>query len=529
MAVTKPKTALFGKWLRGSMQVVDQSMTTGDVLFVDSGSSLASDVVGNGATPDKPYATLDYAVGQATANNGDRIYVAPGHAETLTGDAGVDVDTAGVSVIGLGNGEDRPIFTFTTAAAADFKMNAANTRLSGCVFKCNITSQAMMIEVSGDDVEIDNCEFREGTETGLNFITVGVADNDSDRCNIHDCIFFGTTAGNYSSAISFAKDHEGVAIEDNHIHGDFDLAGISVPTAGNLQINLRIRRNSITNLQAGGHAIEVTSTANTGVIEDNRLVTDVVSTSLDPGGLASSGNLWNVIGDALTEGVPPNPVSDQSTTLSGSTNDTTTDSLHGKLGTDTELNDNSLYDLLGGAGLKTDDLHSILMGSSGIATFPAAAAPADTVSMAEALREVYDQEEKVFTTAAAVIAAGTATVFTVAGGPIEVISLISVCVSGNDGTATLHKWTVNPTDGTATDISAASATLANATAGTILNITGTLANATVITAQGTAIAQAGGVVVPVGVITSITSGGATTGTWTHHLRYKPLGRGVVIT
>lgn len=529
MSSRKASTALFGKWLRGSLQVVDQSITTGDVLFVDSGHTSASDVATNGANPDKPYATLDYAIGQATANNGDRIYVAPAHAETLIADSGVDVDVAGVSIIGLGNGEDRPIFTFTTDTAADFKMAAVNTRLSGCIFKCNIASQVMMIETSGDDVEIDHCEFREGSATGLNFITVGVADADSDRCNIHHNIFHMPTAGNGASAISFAKDHTGVRVEDNSVYGDFDDACINVPAAGDVQVNLAIRRNSLTNLLAGQHCIQIANATCTGVCEDNRLVTDVVSTSLDPGGLASAGNLWNVIGDADTEGVPPNSLSNQSTTFSGSTNDTTSDTIHGKIGTDTEMADDSLFDLLGGTALKTDSLSDALFGTGGIATFPAAAAPADTVSMAEALREIYDQNERVFTTAAAVIAAGTATVFTVAGGPIEVISLISVCVTGNDATATLHKWTANPTDGTATDISAASASLANATAGTILNITGTLATATVITAQGTAIAQAAAVVVPVGVLTSITSGGATTGTWTHHLRYKPLGRGVVIT
>ncbi len=167
-------------------------------------------------------------------------------------------------------------------------------------------------------------------------------------------------------------------------------------------------------------------------------------------------------------------------------------------------------------------------GTAGIPTYPAAAAPANAVSLAEVLREIYNQQEKVVTTAAAVIANGTATIFTIAGGPIEVLNLISVCVTDNDGTATTLKYTADPTDGAATDLCAASASLASLAAGNVINITGTLANAAVITTNGTAISQAGRIVVPVGVIQTITTVGATTGTWTHHLRYKPLARGVTV-
>lgn len=174
------------------------------------------------------------------------------------------------------------------------------------------------------------------------------------------------------------------------------------------------------------------------------------------------------------------------------------------------------------------------VGAAGVATYPAAAAPANAVSMAEVLREIYDQQEKVVTTAAAVIASGTNTQFTIAGGPIEILTLLSVCVTANDATASTLQWTVDPTDGAATTISGASATLASVAAGTIVNINGVLATAAVIVALGTAISQGsggtgGGVIAPVGAIQTIIGVGATTGTWTHHLRYKPLARGVTVT
>lgn len=72
----------------------------GNVFYVHhSGTDSAS----RGSSPGTPLATIDYAVGLCSANNGDVIYVLPGHNEGL-GDATIDLDVAGISVIGLGGG-----------------------------------------------------------------------------------------------------------------------------------------------------------------------------------------------------------------------------------------------------------------------------------------------------------------------------------------------------------------------------------------------------------------------------------------
>jgi len=275
----------------------------GNTYWVNSagGEVAASDT--NPGTRQKPFATLDYAIGRCTANNGDIIFVGAGHAETITADSGVDVDVAGVTIIGLGNGEKRPVFTFTTATTADFKLAADNVKLFNCIFKCNIAAQDMMIEVSGDAVEIGYCEFREGSATGKNFITVGVADNDADLCHIHHCRFYMPTAGNGDSAISIAKDQIGVTIEYNNIYGDFDLAGINIPASGNAQVNLIIRENEITNLLTGQHAIQINGTSSTGKLINNWVETDAQATSIDAGGLESYGNLYHS-GTDQTEAVP---------------------------------------------------------------------------------------------------------------------------------------------------------------------------------------------------------------------------------
>ena len=129
--------------------------------------------------------------------------------------------------------------------------------------------------------------------------------------------------------------------------------------------------------------------------------------------------------------------------------------------------------------------------------------------------------------ATAVMVNGT-TIFTVTGGPIIIVDLLSVCVTANDGTASTLQWSSTPTVGSAATFSGASASLASATAGTTVRLAPTALS----TAPVIATAAAGGVqlgtnvanqiVVKDGTITTVIGVGSTTGTWRHILRYIPL-------
>ncbi|GAF96466.1 unnamed protein product, partial [marine sediment metagenome] len=108
--VAGTKTSQFVRKTPGGVfNVEDQSITTGDRWYVHSGTG--TDAVGYGTHPDKPLATIDDAIGLATASQGDIIYVMPGHAETI-GAGEIDVDKIGLSIIGLGVENDRPTITF---------------------------------------------------------------------------------------------------------------------------------------------------------------------------------------------------------------------------------------------------------------------------------------------------------------------------------------------------------------------------------------------------------------------------------
>jgi hypothetical protein len=78
------RTELFVRKQSGGMfSVVNQALTTGNIFFVNSANGTNS--ASYGQNPDAPTATLAYAIGLCTANQGDRIYVMPGHTEAIAG------------------------------------------------------------------------------------------------------------------------------------------------------------------------------------------------------------------------------------------------------------------------------------------------------------------------------------------------------------------------------------------------------------------------------------------------------------
>ena len=135
-------------------------LTTGNIFFVDSGASNAVDTPANGSKR-QPYATIDYAIGRCTANNGDHIVAMPGHTETITAAGGVDFDVAGVTLIGLGRGANQARIT-STSATGDIDIDAADITIEGMVFTSGVSDNAVGIDVNAQNFTVRNCRFEQG-------------------------------------------------------------------------------------------------------------------------------------------------------------------------------------------------------------------------------------------------------------------------------------------------------------------------------------------------------------------------------
>jgi hypothetical protein len=138
--------------------------------------------------------------------------------------------------------------------------------------------------------------------------------------------------------------------------------------------------------------------------------------------------------------------------------------------------------------------------------------------------------ENVAATSAAIISNGLA-LFTITGGPVQILALLSICQTANNSTASTLQYSSTGTLGSTTQtISGASASLASAAAGTSVILQGTaLSTAPVVNANGAGLAETTNIIVPAGSLTAVVGVGFTTGTWIHYIRYRPLAKGATVT
>lgn len=239
--------------------------TTGNLWFVDSGAASG----GNGKSPESAVQTIDAAINLATASNGDIIIVMEGHAESITGAAGIALDVAGLTIVGLGRGRNRPVITFTTAAAASFDITAANNWVENLSLVCGIDSQTAMMNIQAAGVTIKNCEFQ-GADACAQ-AAVGILTTDAaDRLHVEGCWFHG--AGDTTAWIAIdIVGGDDLTIKNNNCQGYFGTTGAirSGTTAG---VNYLIQGNTIVNRTADGNNKAITLHANAvGLVCDNRM------------------------------------------------------------------------------------------------------------------------------------------------------------------------------------------------------------------------------------------------------------------
>lgn len=216
---------------------------------------------GNNGSFTAPFSTIQKAVDSCKANRGDIIFVKPGHAETISSATVLTLNKAGIAIIGLGAGSNRPTLTFTTAATANIPVTAANISIKNILFVANYADIASVFTATSTntptDFCIDSCEFRD-TSSILNFISIVTG---NATANSMDGFGFlnnrvsslGTTAA--TTAIKLLSATDRVMIINNY--GNWAvLNDTAAMLAGGA--------NNITNLDFGGNVLYRPNTSSTG-------------------------------------------------------------------------------------------------------------------------------------------------------------------------------------------------------------------------------------------------------------------------
>jgi len=276
------RTALFSRNQPGGVFTIDDAAEhPGDIYFVDSTHAAATNAVGGGKSPDKPLATLDYAIGLCTASKGDVIYLMPGHAETTTA---IALDVAGVRIIGLGWGRIRPTLTADTTAGSLLTVSAANCEIHNVRFVGAASGNLALLDLAAADFVGRKLSFEHGAAP-LIAVTVSAA---SHRFQLLDCQWLGTANGPDTAINVATKSHDWVVKGARFLYGQ---AGIDNELIKSAKANLGYIVEDWVAVGVDTLIVNLTSSsagAPDGMISDGRVMYSAAVTSIEDGVAAAT-------------------------------------------------------------------------------------------------------------------------------------------------------------------------------------------------------------------------------------------------
>ena len=281
------------KCLEGMEGRLGGQIGTGNIYYVDSSATQ-----GDGTSWDKAKITLQAAIDLCTADNGDVILVAQGHAESdYTGGAAMwNADCNGIVIWGCGEGTLAPTFTYGIADA-NVIASADNVTISNLRLLAGVTEVTTGIYVTGNNFTMIDCVAPEPNTSTYEFDKFIVTSAGADDPAIKGCTIYSRLATGATSAIDFADVNRPV-VYGCTIVGEYSSAPV---WSDNVSLGALIKGNTIQNLTSGEFAVEFTA-ATTGLVEDNVLIADTVLKILDAGSMFESRNTLSTTAD--TDGLP---------------------------------------------------------------------------------------------------------------------------------------------------------------------------------------------------------------------------------
>ena len=133
----------------------------------------------NKGTYHQPFSTIAFAISQCSANNNNIIYVREGYTQTIIAAGGINFNVAGVTLIGLGQGANRPTLTFGTSTAATVTITAANVNISGIIGVSGIDQivSPFVVSAAGCSLDIEWQDSASNVEALRAVLTTAAADN----------------------------------------------------------------------------------------------------------------------------------------------------------------------------------------------------------------------------------------------------------------------------------------------------------------------------------------------------------------
>lgn len=240
----------------------------------------------DGLSPETAMGTLDEAFARCTANKGDLILVMPNHSETITGAGGIAHDVAGVSVVGLGTGNQRPRFLMDAATTVTYAITADDAYIENLVFASGHSNVVTCFTTTKKHTWINAVEFENNT-TNEDFLTcikaTSTTNNDSDGLRVTNCRWITSDADDLEF-IEINANLDGLVVSDNFVVSAGTASPLILVAAGKLLTGADVGWNRLVNANTSGELFTSNNgTTNTGIFHNNYVGHADVTGAHDPG------------------------------------------------------------------------------------------------------------------------------------------------------------------------------------------------------------------------------------------------------
>jgi hypothetical protein len=203
--------------------------------------------------------------------------VLPGHTETISTATSINLDVAGITIIGLGYGSDRPTITFDTATTTTIPVSAANITIKNMIFTANFADiVAVFTLAAAKDFRLENCYIK-ATATNMNFLYVvdtGTTTSAVDGLTLIGNKWIEPDAATLSM-VKMDGDNYDVVIKDNYLQlgVNNNKASIMEIITGKSVFNAQILWNRVyrlnTDTATGAILVTTDQADNSGIIANN--------------------------------------------------------------------------------------------------------------------------------------------------------------------------------------------------------------------------------------------------------------------
>lgn len=211
------------------------------------------------------YTTIQAGVNAASANRGDVVLVMPGYDHTLS--RADSWATAGVSVIGLGGSNNRPIIRYgATTDEVGIKANNVTVRNIRFLADADSVARGLDLDTGYSGARIQNCvfDFDSNASNFVSMLRIGQA-----NVLIEGNEFRAEDTAGCGKGIEFLGGYGDYAkIRNNVFHGQFDTVGDTTNNAAAIAIAVvhDSGDTKLTGIEISGNTFCVTDTAVTSVI-----------------------------------------------------------------------------------------------------------------------------------------------------------------------------------------------------------------------------------------------------------------------